>query len=833
MRLRKLKGVQEEGPWLIGLIIAEVVSLGAFFLGFFPTHPASTGQGSRNQSEEFLLPYLGSSCNRSWLQHNLWTPRASRVVFFVVDALRADFALGRDTDTGFEPDHTMRNLATAVSHGHALTFNAHTQAPTVTMPRIKAITTGSVPSFIDLLGNLNSPELTLDSWLHQMRLAGKRLWFFGDDTWLSLFPQTFEKSEGTTSFFVSDYTQVDDNVSRHLPDVLAGDWDTVILHYLGLDHIGHAFGSRHPLIRKKLVEMDSVLGTLWNGLNSSSPDQDWIIVLLGDHGMSDLGSHGGATVNETSVPIVIFSPLLNTTKLTRELWQHRRMEQIDIVPLLSAFLGLPNPAPNLGTIPLSASQCFLKPASALLRHALAFAEAGAKGLHPIDNVLSKFSAHLQKATEDLCTGKITDFSDDKFYKLLYTLDFYTNHLRNELMTSNVTYHNAFLLMGSICSVMPLPWSYSSPPWRSLLVAGISAVAMCSTSYIEEEHQLWFFIFPVLALLHVLLAVEAPPRHLETKAVRQATKTAKTAKKTMWGWDWWRQVFIGGRFALLILLLVLHRIARSWHSGGDKWAHLPDFTDFLTDPQNSWLLHPLSTWSLIGVGVVEIFKPPTLVHKVIYSNLLFVPGMFAAFLHHTKFSDASMIAAGGGSALIAYAFAFCLLAQRNFRRAALVLFALQLKFLHLPLLFLLQLQARILTALNPGPALRYAFAAATFYYFGNSNSLASVDLAAGLKGFSFFNPYISGPLVILHTYAGPILALLHLPRREIQAGVPRTLALIRLTPQIFLLSVTTFHRNHLFIWSVFAPKVLYEMAHTAFLCSALVFSYYFLAKPHTD
>ena len=58
---------------------------------------------------------------------------------------------------------------------------------------------------------------------------------------------------GTTSFFVNDYTIVDDNVTRHLAAELATpDWDALILHYLGLDHIGHTAGPRSPLVKPKL-----------------------------------------------------------------------------------------------------------------------------------------------------------------------------------------------------------------------------------------------------------------------------------------------------------------------------------------------------------------------------------------------------------------------------------------------------------------------------------------------------------------------------------------------------------------------------------------------------
>lgn len=71
--------------------------------------------------------------------------------------------------------------------------------------------TGSVPGFIDVVINFGSSSLAGDSLLHQLFNVGKRLVFYGDDTWIRLFPNLFKRSDGTTSFFVSDYTEVCSN----------------------------------------------------------------------------------------------------------------------------------------------------------------------------------------------------------------------------------------------------------------------------------------------------------------------------------------------------------------------------------------------------------------------------------------------------------------------------------------------------------------------------------------------------------------------------------------------------------------------------------------------
>ena len=67
---------------------------------------------------------------------------------------------------------------------------------------------GSVPGFVDVIMNFDTTEMTGDSILKQLHLAGRKIVFFGDDTWIRLFPHLFMRHDGTTSFFVSDYTEV-------------------------------------------------------------------------------------------------------------------------------------------------------------------------------------------------------------------------------------------------------------------------------------------------------------------------------------------------------------------------------------------------------------------------------------------------------------------------------------------------------------------------------------------------------------------------------------------------------------------------------------------------
>lgn len=96
-----------------------------------------------------------------------------------------------------------------IASGHGLPYTAIAQAPTVTLPRLKALTTGSNPTFLDAMLNLSEddaiPQLgEVDSWVRQLKMTGKKMAFTGDDTWLRLFPEDWWSwKEGVSSFFVA------------------------------------------------------------------------------------------------------------------------------------------------------------------------------------------------------------------------------------------------------------------------------------------------------------------------------------------------------------------------------------------------------------------------------------------------------------------------------------------------------------------------------------------------------------------------------------------------------------------------------------------------------
>lgn len=91
----------------------------------------------------------------------------------------------------------------------------------------------------------------------------------------------------------------------------------------------------------KLREMNAVLGTVVDAL----PD-DAVLLVMGDHGMTSTGDHGGDSPNELHAALFAYSPRPFGQRLRGVAAQQRAtllpqsMAQIDLAPSLSFMLGM-------------------------------------------------------------------------------------------------------------------------------------------------------------------------------------------------------------------------------------------------------------------------------------------------------------------------------------------------------------------------------------------------------------------------------------------------------------------------------------------------------------
>ncbi|KAH8250358.1 hypothetical protein KR026_011461 [Drosophila bipectinata] len=88
-------------------------------------------------------------------------------------------------------------------------------------------------------------------------------------------------------------------------------------------------------------------------------DQATVYLMTSAHGLTDLGSHGGATLRETRTPFYLWGAGVNRladnfSSLELHNGTHmplHKLDQIQLVPLVSALIGLPPPINNLGVLP--------------------------------------------------------------------------------------------------------------------------------------------------------------------------------------------------------------------------------------------------------------------------------------------------------------------------------------------------------------------------------------------------------------------------------------------------------------------------------------------------
>jgi phosphatidylinositol glycan class O len=305
-----------------------------------------------------------------------------RTIIILIDALRFDFVLNMSNPSDpyylnqFPVIHRLHHTQPQSS----LLFQFRADPPTTTMQRVKGLMTGSLPTFIDAGANFASSAVGEDHLLRHIKNHYDKIYFMGDDTWVNLFPESFqpERTFDSDSFKMLDLDSVDNDILSHLWPLMEGnnEWQVTIAHFLGVDHCGHTYGPSDPNMARKLNQMNDIIERLLPQI-----DNETLLVVMGDHGMSVEGDHGGESVEELMSSLFMYSgrPLTLRQKdeyytqlytrihqarsarlaydinsiserLSYDATQHPIVAQIHLVPTLAYLLNVPIPFGNLGAI---------------------------------------------------------------------------------------------------------------------------------------------------------------------------------------------------------------------------------------------------------------------------------------------------------------------------------------------------------------------------------------------------------------------------------------------------------------------------------------------------
>ncbi|KAJ8717177.1 hypothetical protein PYW08_005576 [Mythimna loreyi] len=273
-------------------------------------------------------------------------PQKSRVVFLLVDALRYDFTEYDDSIEKPLPYQNrlpiMREMLDRWPESSRL-YRFMADPPTTTFQRVKALATGSLPTFIDASANFAAMELQEDNIIDQVNKNKGHAVLLGDDTWSRLLPKRWLRSHAMYSFHTWDLDTVDTEVDSKIYDELRrDDWNLLVAHYLGVDHAGHRYGPNHAEMSRKLDETNVRLKKIIAML-----PPDVLLFVVGDHGMTENGDHGGESKAERTAAFFAYrgAGLAGTGE---DIITGKEVQQTDLAPTLSAALGRPPPAPSLG-----------------------------------------------------------------------------------------------------------------------------------------------------------------------------------------------------------------------------------------------------------------------------------------------------------------------------------------------------------------------------------------------------------------------------------------------------------------------------------------------------
>ncbi|XP_063830779.1 GPI ethanolamine phosphate transferase 2 [Ostrinia nubilalis] len=920
----------------------------------------------------------------------VYNPGEHTVVLMVIDSLRYDFVT----------EEYMPYTAQLLKNKSACIYVSIAEPPTVTMPRIKAMMTGSVSTFADVALNFGAPAVRGDSVLRVAASRGRRSIMYGDDTWLRLFPGLWSESDGTTSFYVTDYTEVDNNVTRHLDKVLTPDeknkptFDFLVLHYLGLDHIGHLQGARSPQIKPKLLEMDEVVKKIFTAMEKW--DRHGVLFICGDHGMRDAGGHGGASPAEVLVPLVVAKSA--DFQCPHALGPGPTVAQVDLAPTIAWLLNAPVPGDSAGRVlpallprdtrqhlyllhtvaahnakqpDLPKDTEFYRQFQRAEKQFAQFLATGQQSAAKIakefyDESLAEMAKHLTETTVEFdlfalgvaclllyvisatllgvslyslqpAEPKISGIYCYKPSKIGVALAFlvlaamslfmltascFISETKSRICSFEPWWTVAFVLIGLVFALVyviaksTIEYTTDASVLKELnvidylLIGGSMFVAwsFLGTSFIEEEHMTWYYLWNTLMLFMLVRSITGLLMYVGqvwtgASAVRDKPELLKKMIGTVHMLPKW------------IMLLALHRYLRTLNQTGDRWLFLPDTADWLNEPEN-WRL--LQAQMLIGTLATLVLCIRNLkytnnicyIHAVlsVLSTLCILAYRVTTQSLYCPFSDVEtwdpVIIVNVFWGLITAQFVFEILTYVgifrncgkkiksnntfeynkpkaktedyiyqplieepwNLSEVKLNLVRsvshLMLNNMMLVIALLMRphnvilipsihitceltakyldhklLDAKSCRHMEAVDVITQTFVhlwigSVFFFYQGNSNSLASVDLGAGYVGLREYCPVRVAARMGLHAYAGPALAgcMLFCQIPVVAETWEQYLQTVWRVSNIFafhrVYSISVYSviailfKHHLFVWSVFSPKLLYDLAATVFTLQAL-------------
>ncbi len=128
--------------------------------------------------------------------------------------------------------------------------------------------------------------------------------FCGGNSWVDLYGENIDRAYPKSLYNVAELDTPDEITMKDFyGEHDAKNWTLMIAHIIGVDHAGHYYNNiGHPEIERKVGDAQKLMQTLIEKL-----DNDTVLLVFGDHGMTDMGGHGGESLEELSTILFAYT----------------------------------------------------------------------------------------------------------------------------------------------------------------------------------------------------------------------------------------------------------------------------------------------------------------------------------------------------------------------------------------------------------------------------------------------------------------------------------------------------------------------------------------------
>ena len=252
---------------------------------------------------------------------------ASHLMLVIVDGLRHDVATDRQR---------MPQFAAAMERETAGELWAGRVS--MTTSAVLAMSTGQRGGFEQIVRNLDASPPPFASWLLAAHDAGLTSMSVGDPAWGQMFGRAFAERRVDPKGVAID---VDFNPTtfRDARELRSRNPDVLIVHFVTPDHQAHAYSVTSQRYADHIRGFDA---DLFRFLAETDPG--WTVVVAGDHGAADSGTHGA------DVPIQRRSVLFARGPGFAPGVKAGVIDQADLGGTFASLLGLPLPAHSRGHV---------------------------------------------------------------------------------------------------------------------------------------------------------------------------------------------------------------------------------------------------------------------------------------------------------------------------------------------------------------------------------------------------------------------------------------------------------------------------------------------------